>query len=184
MQVVGDRLGPVLPGVHGRVLTDEPVGPVGRRAVLVVLVECLAVVVGLVAEQLAERDEPVVVAVDEYVPVVVADLVTEVTEHRAVGLTHLMTHLLTVGIVGLCQVEVEELASSSSGRVRVERHDRQGPSWVSTSSSEFNSQLHEARSRFSHRMNRSPGMTMVRCTGSKPRSELHRRQMLLWKKTS
>ncbi len=75
--------------MHGRVLGDERVLPIRRRPELVVSCDGVGVAGSLVAEQLAAPLEVAVCAgsgLDEDVLVVVADLVTEVAEHRAVRL--------------------------------------------------------------------------------------------------
>ena len=105
VQVVRPGLGPVLPGMHGGVGADVRLRPVGGRPLLVVALERLGVAGPLVAEQLrGKRVEPGG-APDQPVPVVVADLVAEVAQQRAVGLVHGVPDLLALGVVGLLHVD-------------------------------------------------------------------------------
>ena len=81
--------------------------PVGGRALLVVALLRLRVVQRVVAEERAERFEPVAVP-DQPIPVVVPDLVAEVTENRAIGFTHLLTGLLPKGVSRLRDVDSDQ----------------------------------------------------------------------------
>ena len=121
VQVVGPGLGPVLPRMRTRVAGDEAVGPVGRRAAVVVAAQRRRVVGPLVAEELAEAVEPRR-RVDQQVPVVVADLVAEMADQRAVGLAHLGADALAHGVLGLLGVERDHAHLVAGHHVRAARH--------------------------------------------------------------
>ena len=107
VHVVRERLGPVLPRVHGRVGAHVLVGPVRRRALRVVAVHGRAVVLALVAEEGAERvARPGLV--DEDRLVVVPELVAQVADHRAVGLAELQAALGAYRVVGLRHVDRDD----------------------------------------------------------------------------
>ena len=116
VQVVRERLGPVLPRVHRRVGADVALLPVGRRALRVVAVHRLRVVLALVAEQRAERVARAGL-VDQDRLVVVAELVADVADHRAVRLAELGAALRADRVVGLREVDRDDA-------VGVPGHDR------------------------------------------------------------
>ena len=109
VQVVRPGLGPVLPRMGRRVRADEPARPVGGRAVLVVRLQRSGVVRALVAEEYPARLEPARIP-DEAVPVVVADLVPEMTEERPIRLTQIVADLLALRVVRLFGVERDQAA--------------------------------------------------------------------------
>ena len=92
------------------------VAPVGGRALVVVALQRVGVVGALVAEQLAERLVPARTR-DEPVPVVVADLVPQVAEQRAVGLVQRVRGLLARDVVRFLDVDRDDA-------VRVPGHHR------------------------------------------------------------
>ncbi len=67
----------------------------------------LLVVGGVVAKHGAKRFEPAA-ALDEAIPVVVTDLVSEVAEHRAVGLAHLLTSAFAEGVGRLGDIDGDQ----------------------------------------------------------------------------
>src|SRR4051812_20374141 len=86
---------------------DEPLRPMRRRAVVIVVLQRLAVIRLLVAEYVAEfaderrvRDQPV--------PIVVRDLVPEVPEQGPVWLAHLAPRAFAFGIVGFREIDGDE----------------------------------------------------------------------------
>ena len=105
--VVGEGLGPVLPRVRGRVGGDVALRPVGRRALVVVALQRLAIVRPLVAEDGAIGVLLARVA-HEAIPVVVAHLVTHVADQGPVGLAHLRAPALAFGIVALGDVDGDQ----------------------------------------------------------------------------
>ena len=142
VQVVRPGLGPVLPRVRAGVAGDAAVGPVGSRPLFVVHAQRVHVVGALVAEEFAEIEQPLR-RVDQPVPVVVADLVAEMTHQRAVRLAHLGADLLAHHVLGLGGVQgdhaglvagddgrsaghvVEEVEGQAAGGIGVARDDRQ-----------------------------------------------------------
>ncbi|KAF1057161.1 MAG: hypothetical protein GAK39_06368 [Variovorax sp.] len=121
VQVVGPGLGPVLPRMHAGVAAHETLRPVGRRALVVVLLQRGAVVGALVAEQRAEVLEPGR-GPHQQVPVVVADLVAEVAHQRAVGLAHLGADALAHRVLGLLGIEGDDAGVVAGHHVRAARH--------------------------------------------------------------
>ena len=93
--------------MHGGVGADVRLRPVRRRALLVVTLHGLVVVLAVVTEQLAERLEGTAIP-DQPVPVVVADLVTQMAEHRAIGLAHLLAHVLAERGIRLGDVQRDD----------------------------------------------------------------------------
>src|SRR5208283_2377743 len=86
MEIMGEGLRKVLPGMARGVDADEAVARIGALA-LVVIFQCGGVIRSLVAEELAKGVRLAAVP-NEEVPIIVADLVTKVTEHRAIRLGH------------------------------------------------------------------------------------------------
>ncbi len=81
----------------------------------------LAVVVALIAEHLPAFLEPAGVA-DQHVPVVMADLMPEMAEQRAVRLAHGRAPPLALGVVGLGERHGDQplvMPGQHAGRVRV-----------------------------------------------------------------
>ncbi len=68
----------------------------------------LVVVGALVAEQRVKALQPGGVVADQPVPIIVAELVAEMAEQRAVVLAHLGAHLLALGGIGLGDVERDQ----------------------------------------------------------------------------
>ena len=90
MQVVRETLREVLPRMHGRVLRDVRLRPALGCTELVVPREFVRVADAFVSEERAAVGKVLIGAgtvLDKDVLVVVAHLMTEVAEHRAVGLT-------------------------------------------------------------------------------------------------
>jgi len=86
---------------------DEALAPVGRRAVGIVLLQRGAVVLALVAEQLAEGAQPFA-RLDQQLPVVMTGLMAQMAEQRAVGLAEVAAALLTARVVGLGGVKRDD----------------------------------------------------------------------------
>lgn len=80
MEIVGEGLGEVFPGVGRRVGRNERVLPVGGRALAVVAVERCTVVGGLVSEERAEVRENRRIGGDQPIEIIVPDLVADVAE--------------------------------------------------------------------------------------------------------
>ena len=112
---MGEGLGVVLPRVgrgvegHERLLPEPVVG--GG----VVTLEGVGVVVGLVAEQVAEPGQPVRIGEHERLPVPVADLVADVAERGAVRLAEREPVLLPGDRVRLGEVERDEPVGVADG---------------------------------------------------------------------
>jgi hypothetical protein len=66
-----------------------------------------AVVTALVTEQLPEGSVPQAIP-DEPLPIMVADLVAEMLEERAVGLRHVAAMTFPLGVVGLADVDGDQ----------------------------------------------------------------------------
>ena len=90
--------------MHAGIGGDELLDPVVGRPLGIVLLQRFPVVLALVAEQPPELLERRRIP-DQTVPVVVRDLVPEMTEQRAVGLAHLAALPLAFGIVCLGEVD-------------------------------------------------------------------------------
>ena len=101
--VVRPRFGEVLPGMGARIEADERVLPTVRRAAPIVRLQRRRIVGALVAEQRAEIFDQLGV-LDEPIPVVMADLVPQMAEHRAVRLVEPLTHRFAVRVVGFHDV--------------------------------------------------------------------------------
>ena len=102
-------LRPVLPGMRGGIGAHEPLLPVGRRTVLVVLIQRLRIVLALVAEERTPALEARA-GLHQPLPVVMADLVAEVSKHRSIRLVQGDAPLLALGIVGLAEVQGDHAA--------------------------------------------------------------------------
>lgn len=87
VEVVRKTLGEILPRVGAGIGADETPLPIRTHPVLVMALQCCAVVLALVAERLAEAVEIIDVA-DQLVPDEMTGLVAEVAEQRPVGLVH------------------------------------------------------------------------------------------------
>src|SRR6185503_3545562 len=98
--------------MHRRVRAHEPLSPVRRRPFLVVPLLFGGVVQRLVTKEGTERIETEVL--DQPVPEVMADLVSEVTEECAIGLAHLLTRLLAKRIVSFGDVDGDEAFAVTS----------------------------------------------------------------------
>src|SRR5471032_723933 len=92
VQVVRPGFGPVFPRMHRRVGADVMLLPVQRRTLLVMPLKGFGVARSIVAEQATKRFQPMAVG-DQSIPVVMADLMTEVPEQRAIRLVHLHPNL-------------------------------------------------------------------------------------------
>src|SRR6478752_6823053 len=99
--------GPVLPGMHGRIRRDVVIGPVRWRPVFVVPLESRGVVLSLVAEEFPKFLMPRRVG-DEAVPIVVANLMAEMSEKCPVRLVQILPNLLALRVVALFDVERDE----------------------------------------------------------------------------
>jgi hypothetical protein len=107
MHEVGPAFGPVFPGMRRGVGADVVVLPILRRPVGVVAPERLVIVRSLVSEELAETLGELF-STDEAIPVVVTDLVAEVTEQRAVRLTHHQADSFAHDVVGLGDIKRDQ----------------------------------------------------------------------------
>ena len=123
VQVVGERLGPVLPGMHRGVLADVGARPVDVGAGRVVLFEGRLVRHPLVAEEGSKRVQVIGVE-DEASPVVVADLVAEVAEHGAIRLPELLTDELAMRVIRLGEVEGDDAGVVSGDHVLTARRQQ------------------------------------------------------------
>src|SRR5271165_4764011 len=104
---MGPCLGPVFPRMDVGVRTDELLLPVNAWPLVVMLLECLGVVLPLVAEPLTEVvDERAVL--DQSVPIVVADLVTEMTQEGAVRLVEPESPPLTFHVIRLGHIQCDD----------------------------------------------------------------------------
>src|SRR6185312_14285488 len=92
--------GEVLPGMGGGVHADKVVLPVGRRALVIVLLKRLAIIEPVVAEQSAASGEPAWFTRYQPVPEIVSGLMAEMAQQGAIGLAHLGTHPLAHRIIG------------------------------------------------------------------------------------
>src|ERR1700735_4862788 len=95
-------LGPVFPGVRRSVCADVVVLPIQRRPILIVYLERGAIILAVVAKHRTAFLQPATVP-DQYVPEIVADLMTEVAEQGPVRLTHLRAAALAHDIVRFFQ---------------------------------------------------------------------------------
>ncbi len=107
VQVMRPALGPVFPRMHAGIGADVVQRPVRARALRIVGLQAGRVVLGFIAEQGAKALQPVG-AGDQPVPVVVADLMAEMPEQRAVGLMHGLAHRFACGVVGLVEVQRDQ----------------------------------------------------------------------------
>ncbi len=107
VQVVGPGFGPVFPRVRCSVAADEALFPVGDRTVLVVPLECVAIILALVAEQRAVAVDPWCIG-NQAVEIIVAALVTEVTQQRAITFVHLFARALALGRIGFGDVQRDQ----------------------------------------------------------------------------
>ena len=109
VQHMRERLRPVLPGVGGGVRTHIRILP-GRRitfGVVVVGLEGSGVVSPFVAEAGAKGLDRIT-SLHEHREVVVADLVAQMTEERAVALTEAVAQSEPAGIVVLADVDRDD----------------------------------------------------------------------------
>src|SRR5271166_4174057 len=101
---MGPCLRPVFPGVSAGVSRDERICPVDWRALLVMAFERLAVILPLVAEETAKLDN-LIAPMDQPVPEVMSDLMSEMAQECPVRFVHLKSPRLALGIVGLGHVD-------------------------------------------------------------------------------
>jgi hypothetical protein len=87
-----------------RISADEFGLPVLSRAIGIVPLQGLSVILALVPEHLAEALNAGIIA-NQDVPIVMADLMPEVPEQRAIGLAHARAPSLPLGIVRLRDVD-------------------------------------------------------------------------------
>src|SRR5262245_60351461 len=107
MEIMCPGLRPVFPWVGAGIGADEAVLPICRRSARMMRLEARAVVVALVAEQVPERLVPRT-ALHQPCPIVVADLVAEVSEQGAVGLSHVLPSALALRVVGFGDVDRDQ----------------------------------------------------------------------------
>ena len=139
MQVVGERLGPVLGRVHGRVGAYVALLPAIWRPLGVVALERGGVVLALIAEERAAAF-PALLAGGEHGPVEVAHLVPEMTEQRPIGLAELLAHALAVRVVGLGEIQGDDAVRVPvvTGSVALESRSKLTPSMGRPSSPSSN----------------------------------------------
>src|SRR4029453_10500073 len=92
--------GPIFPRVRTGIRTDKALGPVGRRPVLVMLLQGLPIVDSLIPEQGAERVQPWIL-LEQALPIIVATLMPDMAQERAGGLVELLPPALALDVVGL-----------------------------------------------------------------------------------
>ena len=109
VEVVGEGLGPVLPGVGGGIGGDVLVVGGTVEKTVVVAGHGGGVVGPFVTEAGAERLDAAGL-LDEDGPVVVTDLVAEVTEQRAIGLRQVPPDLVAPEVVVLGQIDGDHAA--------------------------------------------------------------------------
>ena len=88
VKIVRPGLGEVLPGMRARIGGHEMLGPIRRRALRIVLLQGLRIVLALVAEDIAELLQERR-ARHQAGPIIMRDLMAEMTEQRAIGFAHL-----------------------------------------------------------------------------------------------
>jgi hypothetical protein len=109
VEIVRPGLRKILPGVCARVRCHEPLGPVGRGPGSVVALQRDLVILTLVAEQLSKLIEGGRIR-HQVIPVIVSDLVPEMTEQRAVRLGQGLALALALDVVGFRHIERDEPA--------------------------------------------------------------------------
>ena len=95
--------------------------PVGRRAIGMVGLQRLLVIGALVAEQCAEGGKPLRVVADQAVPVIVAELMAEMAEQRAIVLAHLDAPSFALGRVRLGDIECDQAVVMAGQDARATR---------------------------------------------------------------
>ena len=138
VQVVREALREVLPRMHGGVLGDVGLLPAFGSAELVVPGDRVGVTGPLVAEQCAAVVEVLVctrAGFDQYVLVVVAHLVAEVAEHRAVRLAEPNPQRLAVVIERFDEIDGDDASGVADDHllaVAVARQQIEGQATVAT----------------------------------------------------
>src|SRR5947209_9591359 len=100
---MGETFRPILPRMRCRVRADVILPPSLRRAILVMALQRLSIVFTLVAEDCAKRRK-IGRPSQQNVPIVVTDLVTEMSDQRAIGLVRLRAARFAFGVIGLRDV--------------------------------------------------------------------------------
>ncbi len=97
VQIVRPCFGPVLPGMGTGVRADKSLLPVSGHPPIV-SPQCFGVVLPFVPKEIAKAMDPVTIPY-EPVPIVVAALMAEVPQKRAVWFVHLVPPLLALRII-------------------------------------------------------------------------------------
>src|SRR5260370_39877172 len=116
MTMVRARFGALCPRMAAGVGRGEALRPIRSRPVGIVPLQRRSIVLALVSEQLPELLDRGGVR-NQTIPVIMRDLVPEMTEQRAVGFAHRFALAFSFGGVGLRHVEGDEAATVPS-------HDR------------------------------------------------------------
>src|SRR5207244_7440134 len=105
MKIVRPRFGEILPRMRAGIAGDEALRPIRSRTVGIVPLQRCSIVLALVSEQLPELLDRGGVR-NQTIPVIMCDLVPEMTEQRTVGFAHRFALAFSFGGVGLRHVEV------------------------------------------------------------------------------
>src|SRR4051794_28977970 len=101
---MGETFRPILPWMRGRIGADVILPPALRRAVFVMALQGLRVVFALVAEERAKGGQ-IARAPQQNIPIMMADLVTEMAHQRAIGFLHLRAPRFALGVIGFGYIE-------------------------------------------------------------------------------
>src|SRR3954447_12276332 len=101
---MGETFRPIFPWMRGSICANVILPPALRRAVVVMALQRLRIILLLVAEERA-KPRQIGRAAQQDVPVMVADLVTEVADQGAVRLVHLCAPGFPLGVVSFGDVQ-------------------------------------------------------------------------------
>lgn len=120
VEIMGESFGPVLPGVAAGIGTDETSGPIRCGAALMVAGEGLVIILAVIAKHGATLPQPDGIA-GKPLPVIMGQLMAEVSREGAVVLPHLLLDGGAAGRIGLIEIQGDEavhMAGEDRGTAR------------------------------------------------------------------
>ena len=110
VNIVCPGLCKILPWMRCRIGGDEGLLPIGRRTVLIMLLQRIFIILPLVAKDSPASIERLSIVPNQPIPVIMGQLMTKMTDERAVGFAHADAPSFALGVVGFSDIDCDEPA--------------------------------------------------------------------------